>query len=141
MPRKRKTMSGDPAQKIASVPGQRYGEGQDQQDMQQAMPAPDIASVAIDSATGGASPINQVARPQVDPAAISAYLGANNPGLLVEDDNPDIPVTSGLSSGPGNGPEALGAFAANTPLARTLRRLAQETGNPLFNRLAERAGL
>ncbi len=40
MPRKRKTLSGDAAQQIKSVPGQRYGEGVAQQGMQRNMPAP-----------------------------------------------------------------------------------------------------
>ena len=40
MPRKRKTLSGDAAQNIKSVPGQRYGENINQQAMQRSMPAP-----------------------------------------------------------------------------------------------------
>ena len=40
MPRGKKTQSGDPAQKVESVTGQRYGEGVAQEQMQKAMPAP-----------------------------------------------------------------------------------------------------
>lgn len=41
MPRARKTRSGDPAQNIQSVPGQRYGEGVAQQALQRNLPAPE----------------------------------------------------------------------------------------------------
>ena len=49
MPRKRKTLSGDAAQEIKSVPGQRYGEGVAQQQMQQAMPAPQKVAPPVPS--------------------------------------------------------------------------------------------
>jgi len=50
MPRKRKTLSGDAAQEVKSVPGQRYGEGVAQQQMQQQLGPSD---------EGGNAPTNE----------------------------------------------------------------------------------
>ena len=134
----RTTQAGDPAQKIASVPGQRYGEGVEQQAMQQAMPAPDMveATAPNPSAPQGA-PVMPM--PPVDPAAIQGYLQSNNPNMLGGTALPDQPVTAGLSSGPGAGPSAVAG--PRTPPSRWLSRMAEETGNPKWRRLAEQAGL
>lgn len=138
MPRKRQTMSGDDAQNIGSVPGQRYGEGVEQQAMQQAMPAPELAGApaAVPAAPGG-----DMQRPGADPAMIQQFLAQHKPSLLGQTGRPDEPVSAGLRGGPGPGPEALGMQVGMTPLARTLQRLSVDTGNPMFSRLAERAGL
>lgn len=141
MPRKRKTMSGEDAQNIGSVPGQRYGEGDDQQAMQRAMPAPDMQQpvTAAPSAPpvfgnpGGASRVNP------DPMQVQQFLSQTKPNLLGGTMNPDQPITAGLSTGPGPGPEVL---ARNTsPMRRYLERLSADTGNPKWKMLAEKAGL
>ena len=138
MPRKRQTLSGADAQSIESVEGQRYGEGVEQQQMQQAMPAPNL-SVAP-TTTGG--PMVEAPMPTADPAAIQQFLQSHKPELLSQGTQlPDQHVMSGLSTGPGAGPEALAMSPEKTPLARTLRQLSQDTGNPLFARLAQRVGL
>lgn len=139
MPRKRQTMSGDDAQNIGSVPGQRYGEGVEQQAMQQAMPAPDVAGTPPPAAPS--APMGDPQRPQADPAAIQQFLAQHKPSLLAQTGRPDEPVTAGLPGGPGAGPEALSMPIGMTPLARTLQRLSRDTGNPMFSRLAERARL
>lgn len=141
MPRKRQTMSGDDAQNIGSVPGRRYGEGVEQQAMQRAMPAPDRAGapVAPAVATGvpeGAAPPTA----QMDPQAVQQFL-SGGPNLLAGTQNMDEPVTSGLSQGPGAGPDALKMLQSSTPLRRYLTQLSEQSGDPTFARLAERAGL
>lgn len=143
MPRKRQTMSGDDAQNIGSVPGQRYGEGVEQQAMQQAMPAPELAGApaAVAPSSVPAAPGGDMQRPGADPAMIQQFLAQHKPSLLAQTGRPDEPVSAGLRGGPGAGPEALGMQVGMTPLARTLQRLSVDTGNPMFSRLAERAGL
>jgi len=142
VPRKQKTISGDPAQKVASVPGQRYGEGVEQQQMQQAMPAPKAAADVGAPPVSGSSPV--VAAPvkqPPSPEALQAFLAANNPNLLSGTQLPDEPVTAGLTTGPGPGPEALSLGVNTTPIARTLRQISAATGNPKWARLADKANL
>jgi hypothetical protein len=140
MPRKRKTMSGDPAQKISSVPGQRYGEGVAQQAMQQAMPAPNRAAAPV--APGAAAMPPEAMPPQAAaPVDVQQFLATHNPNLLAGSQMPDQPVTAGLPTGPGPGPEVLGMLKATTPLRRYLEELSAQSGDPTFRRLAERAGL
>lgn len=138
MPRKQKTISGDDPQKIASVPGQRYGEGIEQADMQRKMPAPQVEGPP----PNGTQP--QVAAPMKagpTPEMLQEFLQANNPQLLSQSQMPDQPVTHGLSTGPGAGTEAMTLGATTTPIARTLRQISAATGNPKWARLAERANL
>lgn len=139
MPRKRKTMSGEDAQNIGSVPGQRYGEGQDQQALQRAMPAPDMQA---NVPTGG-PPVfagaPSIARVNPDPMQVQQFLQTSKPNLLGGTRNPDQPVTAGLSTGPGPGPEVL--MRNTTPMRRYLERLSADTGNPKWKMLAQKAGL
>ena len=148
MPRgkKRTTQSGADAQSVKSVPGQRYGEGVEQQQLQRNMPAPDLASEGVP--TGGPPPeMMETVGPPVmpsappDPAQVEQFLGANKPQLLSGTQMPQVPVTDGLSGGPGRGPEALVQARAVTPIARYLQNLARDTGNKKWAYLAERAGL
>jgi len=139
MPRTRKTQTGDPAQAVKSVPGVRYGEGDDQQAMQAAMPAPNVQQPVPTPA--GPRPGAPLVEPSpTSPDAVQAFLAANNPNMLAGSDSPDEIVTEGLSSGPGRGQEAIRG-RAQTPLKRFYENLAAETGNPKFRHLAERAGL
>jgi len=140
MPRRRKTQSGADAQDIQSVSGQRYGEGKAQQQMQRAMPAPQQrdAGVPAPSAaqpaqrpqpqTAGPAP---AARPPQDPSQFLQQL----PKGLLRNGDAQMPVTSGLASGPGAGPEVLGGLGQQTPLERTLREMYRRTGDPSFARL------
>jgi hypothetical protein len=140
MPRKRKTMSGDDAQNIGSVPGRRYGEGVAQQQMQQAMPAPDRSGAPVAPA-GAAMPPEAMPPQAAPPVDVQQYLSTHNPALLSGTQLPDQPVTAGLPTGPGPGPEVLGMLKATTPLRRYLEELSAQSGDPTFRRLAERAGL
>jgi len=145
MARRRKTQTGKDAQSIASVPGQRYGEGVEQAQLQRAMPAPDVGGVSPAMPTTPASPAGAGAPPVTPqggaPVDLQALLAGMPKGLLDGTANPDQPLTTGLSTGPGRGPEAVSLNRARTPFARTLRELAARTGDPLFNELADRAGL
>jgi hypothetical protein len=154
MPRKRKTMTGADAQSIDSVEGQRYGEGVEQQQLQETLPAPErgteiaaptaagpSSAPAPGGSPGGPSQGGPPAVAGVDPAAIQQFLASNQPRLLGGTASPDEPITAGLSSGPGAGPEVLAMGRSTTPLARYMRRLAQETGNTKWQHLAERARL
>lgn len=139
MPRKRKTLTGADAQDIKSVPGQRYGEGVDQQAMQRAMPAPDGMQASVPSVEipeMQAQPTSRAAGPE----SIAEFLSSNNPGLLSQPGS-DRPVTSGLPTGPGPGPEILRLTGTQSPLARQLLELSKATGSPVFERLAQRAGM
>ncbi len=138
MPRgPRRTASGAAAQKIKSVEGQRYGEGVAQQDMQQAMPAPDFLHRTLPPTADSPSP----APASVDGLmAAAAAVSASGGGLLTQPSaRPNEPVTAGLPIGPGAGPEALPRFGGS-PGGRFLRELAAATGNDYFAQLADRTG-
>lgn len=134
MPRARKTMSGAPAQKIKSVPGQRYGEGKAQAQMQKAMPAPNNQADMPQSAPQSApAPQGMPAVPQ-DPSAALRSMPNN---LLSAPDN--RPVTSGMSYGTGRGPEALGVSSrVRKPSTRLLQLLFDRTGDPVYRKQLER---
>lgn len=137
----RRTQTGEDAQNIRSVPGQRYGEGVQQQQLQQAMPAPDRSgapsAVVTESAPAAASP--RAAGPAT-PEQLQQYLATQRPNLFAGSQRPDEPITTGLASGPGAGPEALRG-RPNTPIARFFERLTAETGDPRWARIARQARL
>ena len=133
----RTTQTGAPAQKVRSVPGQRYGEGKQSNELQAAMPAPDMVKATAPSPAPQGAPV--MPGPPVDPMQVQEFLGRTNPNMLGGSQLPDQPVTEGLSTGPGRGPQALNMNT--TPVARYLQRLSAETGNSKWRRLAERAGL
>ncbi len=149
MPReRRKTRTGEDAQNIKSVPGQRYGEGVKQQAMQRAMPAPDNTNqvqvpsaptpeMAVDPATA-TDPVAQAA--PLTKQDLAAMMG--NPNLLGQPSaRPNEPITTGLSSGAGPGREVLMTGQGESPIGRYLSQLSAETGNPKWARMRERAGL
>ena len=70
MPRKRKTLSGDAAQNIKSVPGQRYGENINQQAMQRSMPAPQRQAPTPPRPVPLPEPSDQGVRPSPQPARV-----------------------------------------------------------------------
>lgn len=53
---------------------------------------------------------------------------------------PNEPVTAGLSTGPGGGPEMM-QMQFGSATGNTLRRLSQVTGDPYFRNLAAKAGM
>lgn len=104
--------------KVATMtsPGQLYGKQTAQRQAQKVVP---VAAPPQPSASGPA-PTNPApgssATPQAPPdiGAILAGGGSNPAGSLKFDhptDRPNVPVTNGLPTGPGPGPEALTGFA------------------------------
>lgn len=139
MPRRRKTQTGADAQDIWSVPGRRYGEGVELQALQQSAPAPQVPQPGAGAPTPTAASPAPVAAPA--PVDVGALLSAAPLGLLsTGTQRPDEPVTAGLSTGPGPGPGML-STTVSTPLGRTLRMLAERTGDRVFQELLDRARL
>jgi len=146
MPRRRKTQSGADAQNIQSVAGQRYGEGKAQADMQRMMPAPDVRENVVPSVQTPQQPaaqqrptfIQQAANAPMrrDPASVLADMPKN---ILREPSS--RPVTSGLPSGPGAGPEALERFQTMSPMRRTLEQMYKRTSNPVIKRMLDQGNL
>jgi len=144
MPRAKKTAMGAPAQKIEAITGQTYGDAKQQEMLQKAMPAPN--QMATQSSTRPqTSPQQQqpeevlqapTAQPRLSLAEAMQRISGSGGLLTAPDDNPDLPVTDGLPSGPGRGPEAL---TYGSTLGNTLRMLANQTGDPIFTELASRA--
>lgn len=142
MPRARKTQSGDKAQKIESVAGQRYGEGVEQQAMQRAMPAPNVRareesmrSVPVAANQPGMGVEQTVRAPAVNPMDFLAALPRNTLNTPTQNTRP---VTNGLVQGPGGGPEVLRPFAQAAPSLRAVMRLAERTGDPVFEQILRR---
>lgn len=141
MPRQRQTAAGYPALARPPVAGQTYGNGADQQQLDQAMPTPNVQSAPPAPAT---APVLQQAEPAPgaydhQAALATAQQLAGETGVLQrESTRPNEPITAGLSRGPGPGPEALG-LTQGTPTGDMLRRLSAELGDPFFADLAARA--
>lgn len=135
MPRARKG-----TQAVAAAPGQAYGNGIDQINAQKAVPLPDtrtpLAPVASNSP--GVVPSAQPAMGPPPMSPFAAGMGmAPSPSLLTQPSaRPGEPVTAGLASGPGAGPEALSGVGAN--LSAMLRTIAQATGDSYFDTLSQR---
>lgn len=135
MPRAKKTQSGDRAQKIESVAGQRYGEGVAQQQMQQAMPAPNRVATPPTNAL----PI-QAIQPRSKPAMqdVAQMLAALPSNTMRRPTTNERPVTHGLPTGPGAGPEVLQPFMNAQPGLRTIEMLAKTSSNPLYQTILDR---
>lgn len=140
MPRKRKTQSGADAQSVPdSVPGVRYGEGVEHQQLAAALPPADMRNTPPAAALGPA-PAGAVPPTPSDPAMLAKLMAGTPMGALRGTAAPDEPVTAGLASGPGPGPEALRRGPAS-PLGKTLLELSRSTGDPIFAELARKAGI
>lgn len=140
MPRRRKTYSGAPAQRVESVSGQRYGEGVEQAELQRAMPAPNLqaATPAASSpvpAAGAPAPASAADAWAAQLAAARQTAGA---GLMnAPSGRSNEPVTAGLPIGPGPGPEMLQPVAMSSTRV-FFEQVARLTGNPYFSELGRR---
>lgn len=132
MPRSRRTTTGTPAQKVEAVTGQQYGRAKVQEELQQALPTPNETAGAPANAPAPTAP---TLRPRMSPEQAMQLVRGAGGVLSAPDDNPSIPITDGLATGPGRGPEAL---SGQSTLGDTLRRLAFQTNDPVFLRLASR---
>lgn len=150
MPRKAKTtLSGHPAQPIGAVAGQMYGAGVEQMALQRQMPAPQVSGPVASPASAGPPPGGMAAAAPPEASAADRFAAAlegakqmqGRAGLLTQGSNrPDEPVTAGLASGPGVGPEAL-QLRTGSPTGRMMRRIADLSGDSFFRELADRAKL
>ena len=142
MPRAKKTQSGDPAQKVESVTGQRYGEGVAQEQMQKAMPAPNAQRSTKTTMAPSNAPqrvptpepaLPQMQQPQVDPTQFLQQLPKNLLGQPAQG-----PVTAGLPFGPGSNVVRQLRTPATNIHANQLEKMFQLTGNPRYMRLRQR---
>ena len=139
MPRTRRTQSGDPAMSTSTgMPGVRYGEGVQLQQLQQAMPTPNARAQAP---AGAPSPAPAGAG-QPAPAVGVDPMSMPTPGLLLAPTTrANEPITAGLSRGLGPGPEILAQNPIESPTGKFLRDLARITGRERFAELARRSNL
>lgn len=152
MPRAKKTMAGQPGQAVQAVTGQTYGDARRQENLQRAMPAPKVqSSMSVQSQARPQMPQTQmpsqpststeqtpVARPRLDQQQVVERLQNVSGILTAPDDRPNLPVTDGLSTGPGRGPEALRTVPNRS--GQIFRQLSAQTGDPIFAELAYKAG-
>lgn len=136
---------GDPgggasAQPARAATGLPYGEHQALVRSQQQIPLP--ASPALPAGPPSSPPAGApVAAGNLPDASIGAALGMippSSPGLLGPSQRPQEPVTAGLPSGPGPGPEVVGPPPVPT-LADRMDAIAQANGDPQLAQLAQLA--
>lgn len=133
-------MSGAQAQPLARTAPEVYGQGVEMLQMQRAMPSPQGQPTPAPAA-----PPSAAALPAGNPDAYAAMMQQatgmrEQTGLLTAPTNrPTEPITAGLSRGPGAGPEAL-VGRSGSPTGDMLRRLSASTGDPKWQRLADKAG-
>lgn len=139
MPRKRKAPSpgnqgGYGAQPAQAPTGMGYGEHQSSIKAQQAVPLAQVVPM-----TGTPGPIQA---PPSDPAqrlsmAVDAARRLRPPSPLSgPSQRPGEPLTAGMATGPGPGPEVL---RTGDRVARTLRLLSEVTGDATFAQLYEQS--
>ena len=145
MPRKPKTPAGRQAQGIGAIAGQTYGRGVDQEQLQRAMPAPNVQAqqdqmlARASSGAPGGVPVPAAPPMSFDQVLAAAQGQGAGAGLLTQPTaRPDEPLTAGLPIGRGPGPEALSLRPPQAPGIRFLERLTEITGDPYFASLARR---
>lgn len=138
MPRAKKTLAGGQGQGVKPVTGQTYGAAKTQQMLQEAMPAP--AAPQMKAPTPAPQPQQSQQQPMAarpNPQDILSQLRGQGGVLTAPDDRPNVPITDGLATGPGRGPEA---FSTRSPLKSTIETLAMQTGDPIFYQIAAKLG-
>ena len=136
------------AQKVRAPQDQAYGQSGEQMAAQHQVPIPDMRGTSAPSSPasgpsgGGAGvpPGNGVAVPQQlppNPYEIAAGIPAGPPSLGAPTQRPFEPLTAGLATGPGPGPEILPGNGDR--VATVYEKLAAATGDPRIAELAARA--
>lgn len=127
---------------------QAYGQRGDQMAAQRAMPLPRSDSAADAAAAAPAGPPSSAPPPDVPPAPnpndpmLLQMARDFDPGITPLDapsDRPDEPITTGLTTGPGPGPEAI--FTSpdrGKRAADVLRMLSYSSGSEMYAELANR---
>lgn len=137
MPRRRKPApapgdtGGYGAQPADAPTGMGYGEHQASIESQQALPMAQVQGPAT-----GAPPVAQDPAQRLQ-AAVEAARRMRPPSPLTgPSQRPGEPITAGMATGPGPGPEVL---RNGDRVARTFRLLAEVTGDAAFSDLYEQA--
>lgn len=143
MPRKRKTATGYDAQDVKSVAGQRYGEGTQQAALQRVMPAPNVVGPSATPAPAAApaatpAPAQQAPMTDAELMQIASQMKGQAGLLTAPTNRPNEPLTAGLPSGPGPGPEAM-MMRQGSPTAKVLRDISRATGDSYLADLAARS--
>ena len=147
MPRAKKTLAGGRGQPVQSTQGQTYGEGVQQEQLQQTMPAPQMANTQSTpvmsspeqgSAPAPSEPIQE--QPKMSLDEMKNMLSGVGGQLYKPDDQPDVPFNTGLRNGPS---PSMNNFNSSPSFKQGefMRRLSRETGNPIFSELAMQAGI
>jgi len=145
MPRAKKTMSGAPGQGVQAVQGQTYGDGVAQERLQQAMPTPNAQAAPIPMrppapAEPAATPSpQQPARQPMSIEDVRQMVSGLGGTLRAPDDQPSVPFTQGLPSGPGISNPYISPRKQHRS-KEMMYRLSEITGDPIFAELAEKSG-
>lgn len=140
---------------VKPVTGTGYGQGVKQSGLQRQMPAPQAAQVPRGGPAQATPAMSQpqTRRPLPEAAAQGeAGAPAARPDLMqiaqqlrgqagvlgAPSARPSEPVTAGLPTGPGPGPQAL-AQPYGSPIADVLRRVARATGDTYLEQLISRS--
>lgn len=132
-------MGGVPGQAVQAIQGQTYGNAVRQEALQKTMPSPN-QQAAIPTPRPVATQSDQTPPVENQPAAAPDVMSqiAGMGGILrAADDDPNIPITDGLSTGPGRGPQAL---MGGSQMEQMLRRLALQTNDPVFYDIMAKVG-
>lgn len=147
MPRKRKpagpsTQGGHQAQPVREMTGRPYGDAKASETSQRSMPLPEVPGptpgAPPGSPPGGAPASPQAPQDRLEAAMAAAARMRPTDPLIGPTRRPMEPMTAGMGTGPGSGPEML---RTGDRVARTFRQLAEVTGDPKFAELAEMAAL
>jgi hypothetical protein len=113
----------DLTQAPTAAPGQVYGASAQQLAAQKTAPLPKQAPPAAPAPAGSApaGPTPAGAAPSVQPGGLGA--------ITAPTDKPNEPLTAGLASGPGPGPEALGQNTEVDPTLYLLKGLLSKYPN------------
>lgn len=153
MPRKAKprrtTQNGAPAAPLTAPRGGPYGEGERALESQRRIPVPSgpppvpgASGAGAARGPGPSTPPTAVGGPGLDPrlqmmAAMQAASRMRPPqSLYSPTQRPQEPITAGLPVGAGPGPEVI---RTGDRVARTFRLIADITGDPKFENLAQLA--
>ena len=122
----------DLTQAPSAAPGQTYGVQAQQLRAQQTAPLPKQAPPSLAPAAG---PPGGPTPPGAQPTQAPMQPGGLGP-LHAPTDNPNQPLTAGLPSGPGPGPEALAGQSASNPVDEIRAMYAAHPNDDLRRLLA-----
>lgn len=111
-----------PTQPAKAPTGQGYGKAGEQIQAQRAMPLPNVRNVSVQRGPDGR--IAGVAVPeQAAPPPMTGIPPGSLGALTRPTERPNEPLTAGIASGPGPGPEAMGMDDGSGAILTQLREL------------------